>query len=130
MTAADDDLDQRQFALDRARHPFDQQRAARGRRIVDPLDRRALDARARFILAPNGRAPRALPAQSGFCCFVVFIDRNYLVIDEARGGGHRRLARGRGLARPGVGLILLAGFRTDACGRERLLAGLLLHCGG
>ncbi|WP_165475268.1 hypothetical protein [Nitrobacter sp. Nb-311A] len=96
MTAADDHLDQGQFALDRARYPLDQKRARRRRRIVDTLDRGALDARAGLILAPHGCSPRALPAQSGLRRAIVIIHDDWRVIHVARGGGDRRLARGDG----------------------------------
>jgi hypothetical protein len=101
MAAADDHLDQGQFAFNRARHPLDQKRACRRRRIVDTLDRGALDARAWLILTLNGCRPPALPLQSGLCRIVVFINDNGGVINVPCGGSDCRLARengGAGLA--------------------------------
>jgi hypothetical protein len=101
MAAADDHLDQGQLALNRARHPLNQKRACRRRRIVDTLDCGALDARAWLILAAGGCRPLALPLQSGLCRIVVFINDNGDIINVPCGGSDCRLARengGAGLA--------------------------------
>jgi hypothetical protein len=96
MAAADDHLDQGQLALNRTRHPLDQKRACRGRRIVDTLDCGALDARVWLILAAGGYPPRALPLQSDLCRIVAFINDNGDVINVPCGGSDCRLARENG----------------------------------
>ncbi|HJU56652.1 MAG TPA: FAD-binding protein [Pyrinomonadaceae bacterium] len=131
MTAADDYLDQRQLALDRTRHPFDQPRAGCGRRIIETLDRGALDARARFILAPGGSARPLLLHRRGRR-LVLRIDCNRRrIVDVVRGGDHRRLARGDGGSRFGCrtpGAIRLFCSRPFYNRRPRPRRRLWLRC--
>ena len=83
----DNNLDQRELAFDRAGHPLDQKRTCRGRRIVDPFDRGALETRAGpdSCAAPGGFQLCALLPQPFICYVIVLIDNNRRFIGAPQG---------------------------------------------